>query len=65
LKSSISPDRRGVTQRVRAFAFALGVGLLVHTFIVRALLVPSLIAFFGDAAGWPRRRATQLAEEPA
>jgi RND superfamily putative drug exporter len=49
----------------RAFAFALGVGILVDTFVVRALLVPSLIAFFGDAGWWPRRRTAQLAEEAA
>jgi hypothetical protein len=33
---------------------------------VRALLVPSLIAFFGDAGWWPRRRrVVELAGEPA
>lgn len=50
----------------RAFAFALGVGVLIDTFVVRALLVPALIAFFGEAGWWPRRRAAvELAEEPA
>ena len=49
----------------RAFAFALGVGVLIDTFLVRALLVPSLIAVFGDVGWWPRRRAVRLAEEAA
>jgi RND superfamily putative drug exporter len=40
-----------------AFAFALGVGVAIDTFVVRALLVPALIAFFGEAGWWPRRRA--------
>ena len=48
-----------------AFAFALGVGVLIDTFIVRALLVPGLIAFFGEAGWWPRRRAAAPIEEPA
>jgi RND superfamily putative drug exporter len=50
----------------REFAFALGAGVLIDTFVVRALLVPSLIAFFGDAGWWPRRRrVVELAGEPA
>jgi RND superfamily putative drug exporter len=50
----------------RQFAFALGAGVLIDTFVVRALLVPSLIAFFGDASWWPRRRrVVELAGEPA
>jgi putative drug exporter of the RND superfamily len=49
----------------RAFAFALGVGVLIDTFVVRAMLVPSLIALFGEVGWWPRRRrAAQLADEP-
>jgi putative drug exporter of the RND superfamily len=47
----------------RAFAFALGVDVLVDTFIVRALLVPALIVLLGDAGWWPRRRAVQLVDE--
>jgi RND superfamily putative drug exporter len=35
-------------------AFAMGVGILLDTFLVRSLLVPALIALFGDAGRWPR-----------
>ncbi len=48
----------------RAFAFALGIGVLVDTFVVRALLVPGLIAFFGETGWWPRRRTVRPVEEP-
>ena len=55
---------------VRAFrelAFAMVAGILLETFVVRSLLVPSLITIFGYASGWPggrlrRGRDTALAE---
>jgi putative drug exporter of the RND superfamily len=50
-------------EEFRAFAFALGIGVLVDTFVVRALLVPALIALFGEAGLWPRRRPARLVEE--
>jgi RND superfamily putative drug exporter len=40
----------------REVAFAMVVGLLLETFLVRSLLVPALIAFFGHTSGWPGRR---------
>jgi RND superfamily putative drug exporter len=36
-------------------AFAMGVGILVDTFLVRSVLVPALVVVFGDAGRWPRR----------
>jgi putative drug exporter of the RND superfamily len=39
----------------RQFAFAMVVGILIDTFIVRSLLVPSLIGLFGRTSYWPRR----------
>jgi putative drug exporter of the RND superfamily len=52
--------------QVRAFwefAFAMAVGILLETFVVRPLLVPALVALFGETAGWPgnRLRATEPA----
>jgi len=43
---------------VRAFrelAFTMAVGILLDTFIVRPLLVPSLVSLFGEVSGWPGR----------
>jgi RND superfamily putative drug exporter len=38
-------------------AFAMGVGILIDTVLVRSLLVPALIVLFGRAGRWPRRTA--------
>jgi putative drug exporter of the RND superfamily len=35
-------------------AFAMGVGILLDTFLVRSVLVPALIVLFGRAGLWPR-----------
>jgi putative drug exporter of the RND superfamily len=39
----------------REFAVAVGVGVIVDTFIVRTLLIPALLAALGDWSWWPRR----------
>jgi RND superfamily putative drug exporter len=39
----------------RQLAVLLAVGIFVDAFIVRALLVPSLITLFGGASAWPHR----------
>ncbi|HEY2869667.1 MAG TPA: MMPL family transporter [Gaiellales bacterium] len=47
---------------VRAFrelAFTMAVGILLDTFVVRPLLVPSLVSLFGEASGWPGRALTR------
>jgi putative drug exporter of the RND superfamily len=36
-------------------AFAMGVGILLDTFLVRSVLVPALVVIFGRGARWPRR----------
>jgi RND superfamily putative drug exporter len=44
---------------VRAFAelgFAMAVGVLIDSFIVRSFLVPALISLFGTVGSWPGRR---------
>jgi putative drug exporter of the RND superfamily len=35
-------------------AFAMGVGILLDTFVVRSVLVPALVVVFGRAGRWPR-----------
>ena len=37
----------------REFAFMMGVGVLLETFVVRPLLIPALVSLFGDAGAWP------------
>jgi RND superfamily putative drug exporter len=40
----------------REFAFMMGVGVMLETFLVRPLLIPALVSLFGDAGAWPSRR---------
>lgn len=40
---------------MRQFAFVMGVGVLIDAFLVRSVLVPSLIVLAGDAGRWPGR----------
>jgi RND superfamily putative drug exporter len=44
----------------REFAFVMGVGVLVDTFVVRTLLVPALTSLVGERAWWPGRRVRRL-----
>jgi RND superfamily putative drug exporter len=46
----------------REFAFAMTVGVLIDSFIVRSLLVPALISVFGTSGGWPGGRLRQEGE---
>jgi putative drug exporter of the RND superfamily len=39
----------------REFAFMMGVGILLETFVVRPVLIPALIALFGGLGAWPGR----------
>jgi RND superfamily putative drug exporter len=43
-------------QAFREFAFAMVVGILLDTFVVRSYVVPAALALLGPAAGWPGRR---------
>jgi putative drug exporter of the RND superfamily len=40
----------------REFAVAIGIGIVVDTFVVRPLLVPALLTMFGDRSWWPSKR---------
>jgi RND superfamily putative drug exporter len=46
----------------REFAFVMVVGVLLDAFLVRSLLVPSLIALFGRLSWWPWRVPAAVAE---
>jgi len=39
------------------FAFALVVGILIDTFVVRSLLIPAVMSLVGERSWWPGRRA--------
>ena len=41
-------------------AFAVAVGVLIDAFVVRSLLVPSLVSLVGRASGWPGRRLADV-----
>ena len=43
----------------REIAFAMTIGLLVDTFIVRTILVPALLALVGPRSAWPGRTFRQ------
>jgi putative drug exporter of the RND superfamily len=49
----------------REVAFAMVVGLLLETFVVRSLLAPALIALFGYTSGWPGKRLRTTQPPPA
>jgi RND superfamily putative drug exporter len=38
------------------FAFAMAVGVLIDSFLVRSFLVPALVSLFGTFGSWPGRR---------
>ena len=40
----------------RELGFGMAAGLLIDTFLVRALFVPALISAFGPFSGWPGKR---------
>jgi len=48
----------------RELAFFMSVGLLIDAFLVRTLLVPSLIALVGPVSGWPGGRLRHRAPPP-
>ncbi len=45
-------------------AFLVGFGVLLDTFVVRSLVVPSAVALLGDRTWWPGRLARRPAAEP-
>jgi RND superfamily putative drug exporter len=51
----------------REFAVAIGIGVMIDTFIVRTMLIPALLATLGRWSWWPSRRgvSTSTQGEPA
>ena len=48
----------------RELAFVMAVGILLDVFVVRALLVPSLMTLVGRRSGWPSKRLEHVQEPP-
>jgi RND superfamily putative drug exporter len=48
-------------RQFREFAFAMCVGVLLDAFLVRSLLIPSLISLVGERSWWPWGRRTRAA----
>jgi len=48
----------------REFAFAMAVGVLIDSFVVRSLLVPALMTLFGRASHWPGRGPSSALPDP-
>ncbi len=48
----------------RELGFAMAVGILIDVFVVRALLVPSLLTLVGARSGWPSRRLAPAPTSP-
>jgi RND superfamily putative drug exporter len=50
-----------------SFAFAVCVGTLIDAFVVRTLMIPALLAAFGETSWWPgrRRRRPALVSSPS
>ena len=44
-----------------SFAFAVCVGVLIDAFVVRTLMIPALLAAFGETSWWPGRRRVEPA----
>jgi RND superfamily putative drug exporter len=40
----------------REFAVAIGLGIVIDTFVVRPLLVPARLTTLGDRSWWPSKR---------
>ena len=45
------------------FGFILALGVLIDTFIVRAILVPSIMSLLGKFNWWPGRKPEELKDE--
>jgi RND superfamily putative drug exporter len=54
----------GNSDQVRQLGVGISVGVLLDTFLVRTLLVPSLVALLGRWNWWPSRLACQTASAP-
>lgn len=55
----------GTTDQVRQLTFGIAVGILLDTFLVRTLLVPSVVALLGRWNWWPSRVASAPRPGPA
>jgi putative drug exporter of the RND superfamily len=49
----------------REIAFAMAVGLLIDTFLVRTVLVPALLSLVGPRSAWPGHALRETPAGPA
>jgi putative drug exporter of the RND superfamily len=49
----------------REFAITVAIGVIIDTFVVRTLLIPALLAGFGERSWWPSRRPRAAVERGA
>jgi RND superfamily putative drug exporter len=49
---------------MKQMGFGLAVAVLVDAFVVRILILPSLMTLLGDASWWPSRAVRQAAPAP-
>jgi putative drug exporter of the RND superfamily len=49
----------------REFAVAVAIGVIIDTFVVRTLLIPALLAGFGERSWWPSRRHRAVVDRGA
>jgi RND superfamily putative drug exporter len=52
-------------RQFRELAFVMGLGVLIDALVVRAVMVPALLALLGDFSAWPRRLRAADAPEAA
>jgi RND superfamily putative drug exporter len=52
-------------QPFREFAFIMAVGVLIDAFLVRSILLPSLLVLAGPRAFWPHRNAHPSSQRPS
>ncbi len=49
----------------REIAFAMAVGLLIDTFLIRTILVPAMLALLGPISAWPGHALRETPDTPA
>lgn len=41
----------------REFAVTIAIGVIIDTFVIRSLLIPAVLAAFGNTSWWPSKRS--------
>jgi len=54
----------GQSPQIEEIGFSLAIGILLDTFVVRTLLVPSIVQLLGHLTWWPSRLADPISDTP-